>query len=99
MLTHLRVRLGEGAVYGWGIVCALVAASSVCSDFELGEVDDYWPRGPAGEFQTNSYLSDYNQLDIGMQVAKWMRAHPQASKVRWANEQCWIYNHPKSGTV
>lgn len=33
------------------------------------------------------------------QVAKWVKLHPQASRVRWASERCWIYNHPKSGTV
>ncbi|CUA71207.1 Putative zinc metalloproteinase in scaA 5'region [Rhizoctonia solani] len=33
------------------------------------------------------------------QVAKWIGTHPRASKVRWASERCWIYNHPKSGNV
>ncbi|KAJ6604626.1 glycosyltransferase family 31 protein [Mycena vulgaris] len=33
------------------------------------------------------------------QTAKWMKLHPQATEVRWASERCWIYNHPKSGTV
>lgn len=33
------------------------------------------------------------------QTAKWMRLHPQASQVRWANERCWIYDHPRAGTV
>lgn len=32
-------------------------------------------------------------------VAKWMLLHPRAGSVRWAKEQCWIYDHPKSGTV
>ncbi|KAJ7293554.1 glycosyltransferase family 31 protein [Mycena rebaudengoi] len=33
------------------------------------------------------------------QTAKWMKLHPQAADVRWTSERCWIYNHPKSGTV
>lgn len=33
------------------------------------------------------------------QTAKWMRAHPRASEVRWTSERCWIYDHPRSGTV
>ncbi|KDN43635.1 hypothetical protein RSAG8_06012, partial [Rhizoctonia solani AG-8 WAC10335] len=33
------------------------------------------------------------------QVAKWIGTHPHASRVRWASERCWIYNHPKSANV
>lgn len=33
------------------------------------------------------------------QTAKWMRIHPRASEVRWTSERCWIYDHPRSGTV
>jgi hypothetical protein len=33
------------------------------------------------------------------QTSKWMRAHPRASEVRWTSEHCWIYDHPRSGTV
>lgn len=33
------------------------------------------------------------------QTAKWMKHHPRASEVRWASERCWIYDHPRSGTV
>lgn len=33
------------------------------------------------------------------QTAKWMKLHPQASEVRWTNERCWIYDHPRAGTV
>lgn len=33
------------------------------------------------------------------QVAKWMRTHPRASEVRWKSERCWIYDHPRAGTV
>ena len=33
------------------------------------------------------------------QTAKWMRLHPRASEIRWSSERCWIYDHPRSGTV
>lgn len=33
------------------------------------------------------------------QTAKWMRSHPRAAEVRWVAERCWIYDHPRSGTV
>lgn len=33
------------------------------------------------------------------QTAKWMRIHPRAQEIRWASERCWIYDHPRSGTV
>lgn len=33
------------------------------------------------------------------QTAKWMSLHPRASDVRWTNERCWIYDHPRAGTV
>jgi hypothetical protein len=33
------------------------------------------------------------------QTAKWMRLHPRASEIRWTSERCWIYDHPRSGTV
>ncbi|KAK0465053.1 glycosyltransferase family 31 protein [Desarmillaria tabescens] len=33
------------------------------------------------------------------QTAKWMTMHPLASEIRWASERCWIYDHPRSGTV
>jgi hypothetical protein len=33
------------------------------------------------------------------QTAKWMRLHPRAAEIRWTSERCWIYDHPRSGTV
>lgn len=33
------------------------------------------------------------------QTAKWMNSHPRREEVRWKSERCWIYNHPRSGTV
>lgn len=33
------------------------------------------------------------------QTSKWIRLHPRASEVRWVSERCWVYDHPRSGTV
>lgn len=33
------------------------------------------------------------------QTAKWVALHPRANKIRWVSERCWIYDHPRSGTV
>ncbi|KAF8526017.1 hypothetical protein BU17DRAFT_74376 [Hysterangium stoloniferum] len=33
------------------------------------------------------------------QTAKWMRLHPRADAIRWASERCWIYDHPRAGSV
>lgn len=33
------------------------------------------------------------------QTSKWMRLHPRADDVRWKSERCWIYDHPRAGTV
>ncbi|KAG8882600.1 hypothetical protein FRB98_003576 [Tulasnella sp. 332] len=33
------------------------------------------------------------------QTSKWIRNHPQADQVRWRSEHCWMYDHPRSGTV
>lgn len=32
-------------------------------------------------------------------TAFWIKWHPRAQDVRWVRERCWIYDHPKSGTV
>ncbi|THH01828.1 hypothetical protein EW026_g955 [Hermanssonia centrifuga] len=32
-------------------------------------------------------------------TARWVRWHPRADDVRWVRERCWIYDHPKAGTV
>ncbi|EIW86749.1 glycosyltransferase family 31 protein [Coniophora puteana RWD-64-598 SS2] len=32
-------------------------------------------------------------------TARWMTIHPQAPEIQWASERCWMYDHPRSGTV
>jgi len=32
-------------------------------------------------------------------VSKWMTLHPERESIVWLAERCWIYDHPKAGTV
>ncbi|KAL7423346.1 hypothetical protein Q5752_002649 [Cryptotrichosporon argae] len=32
-------------------------------------------------------------------VSRWMRMHPARESIVWVAERCWIYDHPKAGTV
>jgi hypothetical protein len=32
-------------------------------------------------------------------VSKWITMHPQREEIMWVTEKCWIYDHPKAGTV
>jgi hypothetical protein len=32
-------------------------------------------------------------------VARWLRMHPRREEITWVSERCWIYDHPKAGTV
>lgn len=33
------------------------------------------------------------------QTAKWVMMHPKPHQVKWVSERCWIYDHPRAGTV
>ncbi|KAF8342849.1 uncharacterized protein EI90DRAFT_3030431 [Cantharellus anzutake] len=75
----------------------------------------YWgylvkARFMAGElYALSSSLVDYIATDpvVASTVqgkedqltARWLRIHPRASDVRWRSERCWIYDHPRAGTV
>ena len=85
------------------------------SSYVAGDPLIYWGylvknRFMAGELYALSWsLVDWVSKDStvkGMtkgaedkQTAKWVRLHPRASKVRWSSERCWIYDHPRAGTV
>lgn len=32
-------------------------------------------------------------------TASWMKVYPRPKDIRWARERCWIYDHPRAGTV
>ncbi|KAI6162165.1 glycosyltransferase family 31 protein [Pisolithus thermaeus] len=48
---------------------------------------------------TSAAVKSYIQGAEDKQTAKWMTIHPQAGEIRWASERCWIYDHPRAGTV
>lgn len=67
-------------------------------------------RFMAGETYALSYaLVDWASKDAGVRdhirgaedqvTAWWMRWHPRAEEIHWIRERCWVYDHPKSGTV
>jgi len=47
----------------------------------------------------NSTIQGFTRGAEDKQTAKWMKMHPNASDIRWTSERCWIYDHPRSGTV
>jgi len=48
---------------------------------------------------TESTIKSMTRGAEDKQTAKWMRLHPRANEIRWATERCWIYDHPRAGTV
>jgi len=67
-------------------------------------------RFMGGELYALSHaLVDWISTDAGVKehirgaedqvTARWVRWHPRAQDVRWVRERCWIYDHPKAGTV
>ena len=44
-------------------------------------------------------VRDYVRGAEDQVTARWMRVHPRSQDVRWVRERCWIYDHPKAGTV
>lgn len=32
-------------------------------------------------------------------VSKWLRLHPESQSIIWTTDKCWMYDHPKAGTV
>lgn len=32
-------------------------------------------------------------------TAEWLKMHPSAENIMWISERCWIYDHPKAGSV
>ncbi|CCO26922.1 hypothetical protein BN14_00954 [Rhizoctonia solani AG-1 IB] len=86
----------EGPLIYWGYL--------VKSRFMAGELYalssslvEYVATYPALKSMTNG--AEDKQANLVTQVAAWMKAHPQAANVRWRSERCWVYDHPKAGTV
>lgn len=80
----------EGPLIYWGYL--------VKSRFMAGEL--YALSAPLVEYvATYPVLKSMTKGAEDKQVAAWMKAHPQAASVRWRSERCWVYDHPKAGTV
>lgn len=48
---------------------------------------------------TSKHLLSMTRGEEDQVTARWMKAHPRASEIVWWSERCWIYDHPKAGTV
>lgn len=48
---------------------------------------------------TDAHVKTMTRGAEDKQTSKWMRVHPRAEDIRWASERCWIYDHPRAGTV
>lgn len=43
-------------------------------------------------------IARWPSLKEDVQVARWLRLHPQSAELTWASERCWIYDHPRAPT-
>lgn len=84
------LRSGDPLIY-WGYL-----VTNRLHRFMAGElyalswsVVDWVAKDPAIKLLTNGAEDK--------QTAKWMKI--RGDEIRWVSERCWIYNHPKSGTV
>jgi hypothetical protein len=48
---------------------------------------------------TDSSVKGHLRGPEDKQTSKWMNAHPRAHEIRWKSERCWVYDHPRAGTV
>jgi hypothetical protein len=49
-------------------------------------------------YVASSELARSNVIgDEDQRVGDWVRSHPQADRIIWVAERCWMYDHPKSG--
>ncbi|KAG9121161.1 hypothetical protein FRC07_002998 [Ceratobasidium sp. 392] len=88
-LVHTKPSVDDPLIY-WGYL--------VKSRFMAGEL--YALSSALVEYvATAPALKGMTRGAEDKQVAAWMKAHPHAASVRWRSERCWVYDHPKAGTV
>ncbi|KAG8759093.1 hypothetical protein FRC12_009854 [Ceratobasidium sp. 428] len=88
-LVHTKPSVDDPLIY-WGYL--------VKSRFMAGEL--YALSSALVEYvATAPALKSMTRGAEDKQVAAWMKAHPHAASVRWRSERCWVYDHPKAGTV
>lgn len=45
---------------------------------------------------TDPYVLAHTIGDEDQRVGDWIRAHPEADRVIWVTERCWMYDHPRA---
>lgn len=85
---HLRVVPKTKSFWGYLVRELFMAGECYAMSHDLA----VWIRD-------NKVLNDYTHGKEDKLVSRWLRMHPQAEDIVWATEHCWIYDHPKGGTV
>ena len=44
---------------------------------------------------SSTYAAGHIKGNEDQVVGDWIRAHPEAEKIVWVVERCWIYDHPR----
>lgn len=85
---HLRVLPKTKTFWGYLVRELFMAGECYAMSLDLAK----WIRD-------NGALDPYTHGKEDKLVSRWLRMHPQADEIVWATEHCWIYDHPKAGTV
>nr|XP_018265892.1 uncharacterized protein I303_02268 [Kwoniella dejecticola CBS 10117]OBR88050.1 hypothetical protein I303_02268 [Kwoniella dejecticola CBS 10117] len=85
---RLRVSPRSKAFWGYLVKNTFMAGECYAMSFDLVQ---YIHASPA--------LRTLTRGKEDKLVAKWMNMHPEREQIVWVTERCWIYDHPKAGTV
>ncbi|WVQ83825.1 hypothetical protein IAT38_005969 [Cryptococcus sp. DSM 104549] len=85
---RLRVAPRSKAFWGYLVKNTFMAGECYALSFDLVQ---YIAASPA--------LRTLTRGKEDKLVAKWMNMHPEREEIVWMTERCWIYDHPKAGTV
>ncbi|WVR04298.1 hypothetical protein IAU60_001298 [Kwoniella sp. DSM 27419] len=86
--TRLRVAPRNKAFWGYLVKNSFMAGECYALSYDLVQ---YIGASPALRTLTHGKEDKL--------VAKWMNMHPEREQIVWVTERCWIYDHPRAGTV
>lgn len=66
----------------------------------VGDFMAGWAYGLSMDLVEYIHTSDFvraHQTRVEDQrVGDWMRSHPEANKIVWVSDRCWLYEYPKA---